>query len=133
MIIIVYILNYNNSYKKNMDNIETERIFQKNFNELYNFLFDFWKKFESWLKITKLKIDWFRENIWEKKKTIENIQKSYNEVKQIIDTASWTIQNTKNIITNIDEIKQIIDTSTWNIEKTLNNEIIELSNTWEIN
>lgn len=108
--------------KNKIDKISTDWI------ELYNdtkiTTKSFVDHFYHWLNIIKSNIDKLREKINEKKTDAEKLKKSYEDVKEIINTASWIIKETKDTIDTLNDVKNTI-TNTW--------KLYDNTNTWNIN
>lgn len=88
-----------------------QRIMQNAFNLVYYWTLNFWDNFESWLKITKSKIDQIR---W-----------VAHETQQKIETVKSTYENAKKVINTVNDVKNVLE-STWTSLWDSINKVVEI-------
>lgn len=139
------------SFKSTIDNtgkdLPTESGLHKTYYSFVDWSVNFIHYFFDWVNIIKWRIDKFREDLEKKKQKVEDIKKTYDNVKEIINTASWAIQNTRNSVNEImnttswaiQNTKKIINSASWIINNTtdtingFNNLKENIYNTWITN
>lgn len=114
-----FVKSFKSWYDDTVTDIPTNNELINTYKDVVDTTNDLSNHFVEWVSITKTKIDNFREDLNQKKKTVEElkqsyekIKESYEDVKEIIDTASGTIQNTRNTINNLTDITDTF-TNTW--------------------
>lgn len=93
-------------------NIPSREEFNKAYDDFYSWALEFKDNIETWADITKDKINTIRETVWWSQETYEDIKEWIKDAKDFIDSASWVINQTKDIIEDVSEINTII-TNTW--------------------
>ena len=107
--------------KSTYDNAINKLPNSQELNNSYNDAFSWANKLKEnvldWAEYTKDKIDWFRNVMSWAENTYNDLKDWINTAKEFIDTASWAINDTKELIDNVNKVTETLtnswETNTW--------------------
>jgi hypothetical protein len=109
-----FVLSFKWTYDETVTKVPTETELKDAYNTVYSWAIEFKDNFDSWIEITKDKIDDFRTILSWAEDTYNDIKNWINDAKEFIETNSWTIEEIKEVIDTVSETSEIL-TNTWEI------------------